>query len=114
MSSVTASLQNLVSSFLDIIKAIFQTFYSAFETVFATASGLISSIVDLMSGLIGFILGKHPHSCTYNSGFQDANVCICASGNIVIIGLLIAAFVGYSAYQQKQGRNKKGQTKKLM
>lgn len=32
-------------------------------------------------------------------------------GNIVIIGLLVAAFVGYSAYQQKQGRNKKGMLK---
>lgn len=29
-------------------------------------------------------------------------------GNIVIIGLLVAVFVGYSAYQQKQGRDKKG------
>ena len=29
-------------------------------------------------------------------------------GNIVVIGLLIAAFVGYSAYQQKQGRTASG------
>ncbi|KAL8915664.1 MAG: hypothetical protein Q9172_006782 [Xanthocarpia lactea] len=88
MSSITSSLSNLVSSFLDILKSIFLTFYSALETVFATASSLLHSIADLFSGLVGFILG-----------------------NIVIIGFLVAAFVGYSAYQQKQGRNKKGALK---
>ncbi|KAL8766906.1 MAG: hypothetical protein Q9209_006454 [Squamulea sp. 1 TL-2023] len=88
MSSITSSLNNLISSFLDILKSIFATFYSAFETVFTTASSLMNSIVDLFSGLLGFILS-----------------------NIVIIGFLVAAFVGYSAYQQKQGRNKKGMLK---
>ncbi|KAI4223432.1 MAG: hypothetical protein L6R36_005424 [Xanthoria steineri] len=88
MSSITSSLNNLISSFLDILTSIFNTFYSALETVFATASSLLSSIVDLFSGFVGFILG-----------------------NIVIIGLIVAAFVGYSAYQQKQGRNKKGMLK---
>ncbi|KAL8831877.1 MAG: hypothetical protein Q9170_005104 [Blastenia crenularia] len=88
MSSITSSLSDLLSSFLSILRSIFDTFYSAIETVFTTASSLISSIVDLFSGFVGFIFG-----------------------NIVIIGLLIAAFVGYSAYQQKQGRNKKGAVK---
>ncbi|KAI4231639.1 MAG: hypothetical protein L6R40_007672 [Gallowayella cf. fulva] len=88
MSSITTSLSNLLSSFLDIIRSIFLTFYSALETVFTTASSLISSIVDLFSGAVGFIFG-----------------------NIAIIGVLVAAFVGYSAYQQKQGRNKKGMLK---
>lgn len=32
-------------------------------------------------------------------------------GNIVVIGFLVGAFVAYSAYQQKQGRNKKGVVK---
>ncbi|KAL8679714.1 MAG: hypothetical protein Q9186_004032 [Xanthomendoza sp. 1 TL-2023] len=88
MSSITTSLSNLLSSFLEILRSILSTFYSALETVFATASSLISSIIDLFSGAVGFVLG-----------------------NIVIIGFLVAAFVGYSAYQQKQGRNKKGALK---
>ncbi|KAL8789753.1 MAG: hypothetical protein Q9213_001004 [Squamulea squamosa] len=88
MSSITSSLNNLLSSILDILKSILATFYSAFQTLFSTTSSLLNSIVDLCSGLFGFILS-----------------------NIVIIGFLIAAFVGYSAYQQKQGRNKKGMLK---
>lgn len=38
---------------------------------------------------------------------------MCFAGNIVIIGFLVAAFVAYSAYQQKQGRNKKGVLKSV-
>ncbi|KAI4170673.1 MAG: hypothetical protein LQ343_004771 [Gyalolechia ehrenbergii] len=90
MSSISSSLSNLTSSFLSIIRSIFDTFYSAFETLFATTSALIGSIVDLFSGFVGFVLG-----------------------NIVIIGFLVAAFVAYSAYQQKQGRNKKGVLKSV-
>ena len=41
----------------------------------------------------------------------DANECVLPIGNIVIIGLLIAAWVGYSAYQQKSGRTIAGKTK---
>ncbi|KAI4209816.1 MAG: hypothetical protein LQ351_007285 [Letrouitia transgressa] len=90
MSSITHSLNNLLTSFLNVIRAIFDTAFSAIETVFATASSAIASIADLALGLFNWILS-----------------------NIVIIGLLVAAFVGYSAYQQKQGRNKKGQVKKM-
>ncbi|KAL8920635.1 MAG: hypothetical protein Q9208_006117 [Pyrenodesmia sp. 3 TL-2023] len=86
--SITSSLSDLLSSFLSIIRNILSSFYHAFETVFATASSLVASIADLMRGFVGFIFG-----------------------NIVIIGFLIAAFVGYSAYQQQSGRNKKGQLK---
>ncbi|KAI4097985.1 MAG: hypothetical protein LQ339_006646 [Xanthoria mediterranea] len=103
MSSITSSLNNLISSFLDILKSIFNTFYSALETVFATASSLLSSIVDLFSGFVGFVLDHRP--------WKANKVRRKPTGNIVIIGLLVAAFVGYSAYQQKQGRNKKGMLK---
>ncbi|KAL8747881.1 MAG: hypothetical protein Q9184_007541 [Pyrenodesmia sp. 2 TL-2023] len=86
--SITSSLSDLFHSFLSILRNILSTFYHAIETVFATASSLISSLADLMRGFLGFILS-----------------------NIVIIGFLVAAFVGYSAYQQNLGRNKKGQLK---
>ncbi|KAI4169487.1 MAG: hypothetical protein LQ348_007264 [Seirophora lacunosa] len=85
MSSLSASLQNLISAILSIFNSLFHTFYAAFDTLFTTASNLLHSIADLMSGFVGFVLG-----------------------NIVIIGFLVAAFVGYSAYQQKAGRNKRG------
>ncbi|KAL8846546.1 MAG: hypothetical protein Q9221_008376 [Calogaya cf. arnoldii] len=120
LATITTSLQNLISSFLNILTSIFNTFYSAIETVFATASSLIGSIVDLFSGFVGFVLGTSALLSLYtpnplpakemgprvkNKAKEDV------SGNIVIIGLLVAAFVGYSAYQQKQGRNKKGMLK---
>lgn len=127
MSSITSSLNNLISSFLDILKSIFNTFYSALETVFATASSLLSSIVDLFSGFVGFVLGTYPPLPILP--FPSTPISLYRktkdhrpwerltkyggnpTGNIVIIGLIVAAFVGYSAYQQKQGRNKKGMLK---
>ncbi|KAI4159241.1 MAG: hypothetical protein LQ342_006761 [Letrouitia transgressa] len=106
MSSITHSLNNLLASFLNVIRAIFDTAFSAIETVFTTASSAIASIADLALGLFNWILRDFVVYMEANgAGF---------AGNIVIIGLLVAAFVGYSAYQQKQGRNKKGQVKKRM
>ncbi|KAL9009720.1 MAG: hypothetical protein Q9173_005279 [Seirophora scorigena] len=102
MSSITASLQDLLSSILSVFGSIFNTFYAAFDTLFATASSLLHSIADMMSGLVGFVLGL---------ARKKADWCIKTTGNIVIIGFLVAAFVGYSAYQQKAGRNKKGALK---
>ena len=53
----------------------------------------------------------HPHPITFlclKQGFarkggkkNRTNVCELTIGNIVIIGVLVAAYVGYSAYRQK-------------
>ncbi|KAK4696898.1 hypothetical protein P7C71_g1093, partial [Lecanoromycetidae sp. Uapishka_2] len=78
MSGIVDGLSNLVSSIFEIFQGIFNTIFSAIQSVFGLAGDLISSIFDLMSGVVGFILG-----------------------NIVIIGIIVAGFVGYSAYRQK-------------
>ncbi|CAF9922196.1 hypothetical protein IMSHALPRED_005612 [Imshaugia aleurites] len=78
MSSLISGLENLVSSLFEILTGILNSVVSAIQSVFGLARDLIASIFDLMSGVVGFVLG-----------------------NIVIIGLLVAAYVGYSAYRQK-------------
>ncbi|KAL9119052.1 MAG: hypothetical protein Q9187_004391 [Circinaria calcarea] len=78
MSSILTSLQNLLSALLS-------TITSAFESVFAVFSTLIAQIYSLCLGLFNFLLG-----------------------NIVIIGILAAAFVGYTVYAQRQGGRVKG------
>jgi len=77
MASIVDSLTSLISSILNAI-------LSAFQYVFAVFQNLLSAVIDLVQKFAGFILG-----------------------NIVIIGILAAAVIGYGAYnrqqQQKQG-----------
>lgn len=100
MASILSSLENLVASIFDIFRSIFNTVLSALESVSAIFANLVRSIFDLMSGLVGFILGMFS---SFFTRVVKVNVKLkpCFSGNIVIIGILIAAFVGYSAYRQK-------------
>ncbi|KAF6227959.1 hypothetical protein HO133_007687 [Letharia lupina] len=90
MSSVATGISNLISSLFEILTGIVRSVFSAVQSVFGLARDLIASIFDLMSGLVGFVLG-----------------------NIVIIGVLVAVYVGYSAYRQKnQGGGITGGTKR--
>ncbi|KAL9132715.1 MAG: hypothetical protein Q9175_006112 [Cornicularia normoerica] len=89
MPSLASGISNLFSSLFEILSGIVNGVISALQSVFGLArdvitsifdmvAGLVTSIFDLMSGLVGFVLG-----------------------NIVIIGVLVAVYVGYSAYRQK-------------
>ncbi|MCJ1263499.1 hypothetical protein MMC22_003369 [Lobaria immixta] len=78
MSSIVSSVSDLISSIFEVFRSIFATIISALDSVLAVFTNLVRSVFDLMSGLVGFVLG-----------------------NIVIIGVIIAAYVGYTAYKQK-------------
>ena len=100
MASIFSGLQDLISSIFEIFRGIFSTIVSGFESVLGLFQNLISSIFDLMSGFVGFILGKVYFTCSWASTNSYADVLM-NIGNIVIIGVLAAAWVGYSAYRQK-------------
>ncbi|KAL6714344.1 hypothetical protein ACLMJK_007767 [Lecanora helva] len=98
MSGIISGLQHLFSSVIEIFTGIINTIVSLFQSALTTLlaafssllelfQSLIASIFDLMSGMIGFVLG-----------------------NIVIIGVLTAAYVGYSAYKQKNNQGGRGIT----
>lgn len=121
MSSLISGLQNLVSSVFEILTGILNSFVSAIQSVFGLAQDLISSIFDLMSGIVGFVLGELKFSCSGNGCARVGRVWMEGTGdadggfvgNIVIIGVLVAAYVGYSAYRQKnQGGGITGGVKK--
>lgn len=57
MAGIIDGIQNLISSFFEIIGGIFNTILSALQSVFQLFQNLIASIFDLMSGVVGFILG---------------------------------------------------------
>lgn len=116
MSSLTNGLSNLFSSLFEILSGILNGVFSAFQSVFGLGRDLIASVFDLMSGVVGFIFGTFCWSPAFDDKFEASNMSIIqllgwesvlsvcewgCVGNIVIIGVLVAAYVGYSAYRQK-------------
>lgn len=142
MSSIVSSVSDLISSIFEVFRSIFATIISALDSVLAVFTNLVRSVFDLMSGLVGFVLGEFPLlcMCTYAlHSFQSSLsppigihyiihphkkvieevswgmkkvsqeskkncmlMCLMdPTGNIVIIGVIIAAYVGYTAYKQK-------------
>ncbi|MCJ1405572.1 hypothetical protein MMC11_008800 [Xylographa trunciseda] len=96
MASILASVRDLLASIVGLFTSVLQTIVNIFasavravvagvEAVFGLFGTLGKDAFDLVSGLVGFLLG-----------------------NIVIIGVLAAAFVGYTVYQQRQGRSVSG------
>ncbi|MCJ1477803.1 hypothetical protein MMC13_006476 [Lambiella insularis] len=85
ISSIMGLFASIFQTILDIFASIFHAIISAIQSVFSVIGTLGRDLVDLMSGLVGFLLG-----------------------NIVIIGVLIAAFVGYTVFQQRQGKSVTG------
>ncbi|MCJ1282327.1 hypothetical protein MMC26_001650 [Xylographa opegraphella] len=96
MSSILSSIRALLASIIDLFVSVIQTaagivtgalgaVVSGIEAVFGLFGTLGKDAFDLVSGLVGFLLG-----------------------NIVIIGVLVAAFVGYTVYQQRQGKSVSG------
>lgn len=91
MSSITHSLQNLLT-------ALFDTILSTFQSVFAVFTTLITQLYELSLGLLNFLLGE-----LFFRFWRQGGALMCLPGNILIIGVLVAAFVGYTLYAQKQG-----------
>ena len=106
---LASGVEHFFGSILEMLNGILSTILSAFQSVLALAKNLIASIFDLMSGVVGFILGMLPFSLGLMvercEGYRMTNAVI---GNIVIIGVIVAAFIGYQAYTGKRvGQGKK-------
>ncbi|KAI9798989.1 MAG: hypothetical protein M1833_004342 [Piccolia ochrophora] len=82
MSSITHSLNNLLTSIFDIFRSLLNTLLSSVQSVGAVLTNLVRSVADLALSLFNFLLN-----------------------NIVILGLIAAAFVGYSVYRQRHGQD---------
>lgn len=60
------------------------------------------SVVDLAGGLVNFVLGTFRcSSAWFDCGKRGRGLILIVAGHVVVIGVLIAAYVGYTAYAQK-------------
>jgi hypothetical protein len=103
MTGILTSISNLLQSILDVFTSLFNTLFSSIQGVFALAATAVQSVLGLFQGLIGFLLSMYSSCATDRKG-----VLTWVVDNIVIIGVIIAGFVGYSAYQQRQHKTVTG------
>ncbi|CCA69299.1 hypothetical protein PIIN_03198 [Serendipita indica DSM 11827] len=96
MASITSSIENLFHSLWQIVSGLAGSFAAVgtslialvqhlFQAVFGILAAIITAITDLMSGLVGFVLGE----CVPRDleGYSDT-----FSGNVFIILALGAAY----------------------
>ncbi|KAF2264993.1 hypothetical protein CC78DRAFT_567975 [Lojkania enalia] len=101
MSSIISSLTDLVKSVFEVIWSFFTTaghlaqrtlgfMLHIFEAAINVGIEFLKGLVELAGGIVQFVLG-----------------------NILILGIIVAAFFGYLQYQRKQGNTVRVGNKKL-
>jgi phage-related protein len=109
MPSVTSSITDLIGSIISVITSaisgvlglfqhLFSTIFGIIQTLFAAVGTSIAGLAQTFEGLLKFLLSEYHYSIT---GVQNAYVDI---GNILVIGLVLAALFLYSMYQQRGGK----------
>ncbi len=112
MTGILASINNLIQSILGIFTSILNTIFSSVQGVFAVSGTLVQDLVNMFRGLLGFLMSAYSPVLCLRPELRDAGVWanfpFPSADNIIIIGVLVAGFVGYSAYQQKQHKTVTG------
>lgn len=121
VESILGSIINAITSLFTGILAIFQhilnIFIGVFQTTFSAVGQAISGLVQTFQGLLKFLLSKQTSLPLYRCLDGDSlNGKLTGEiGNILIIGVFIAAIFLYGAYQQRtQGAGRIGTQKKTI
>jgi phage-related protein len=119
MASVTSSIADLIGSIVSAITSIFRGILALFQHLFNTIFGIvgtlfsavgtsISGLAQTFEGLLKFLLSEFPSAASklgalrhWVDELQSSNAVI---GNILIVGLVLAALFIYSIYQQRGGK----------
>ena len=121
MASIISSLTDLVQSVIEVIWSLFHTAFNVAQngvsfvvSLFAGALNLVADffkgIIELTGGMVQFIISKSPLLLGTYISQQNANG---RTGNIIVLGVIVAVFVGFLQYQKNQGRAVKVGDKKL-
>jgi hypothetical protein len=119
MPSVTGSIADLIGSVVTAITSIFTGILGLFQLLFNTVFGVvgtlfsaigasIAGLAQTFEGLLKFLLSELPSAASrlvalrhWVDQLQTSNTF---TGNILVIGLVLAALFIYSVYQQRGGK----------
>jgi len=86
----------IFSSISSLVEGLVQTITGILNTALSAVQGALAAVASVFAGLAGIA----------------KNLVELVLGNIVIIGVLVAALVGYTAMQQRRGRVQGGSVSK--
>lgn len=108
MSSILKALSDLVGSILEVFTSIINTIFSVFQSIFSIFGTLTKDVVNLFGGLINFIFSKLLPDTINTTRFRGLSFpkhpLTARTGNIFIIGTILAAFFLYIVYSQRQAK----------
>ena len=130
MPSVTNSVESIIGSIINAITSVFtgilaifqhilNIFIGVFQTTFSAVGQAISGLAQTFQGLLRFLLSKlfSSASDSHKSDFvcTEEELALTEIGNILIIGVFVAALFLYGVYQQRtQGTGRVGTQKKTI
>ncbi|KAF2197617.1 hypothetical protein GQ43DRAFT_444108 [Delitschia confertaspora ATCC 74209] len=101
MSSIIASIKDLITSLFEVVFSIFgiaaNLVQNGISLVASTFAGLINMVIDMFKGVINAAGG----------------IVSFTASNFLILGVIAAAFFGFLQFQRSQGRTVKVGDKKL-
>ena len=104
LGSLVSSIFHAITAALGSIVAVFQSLLNAIlgviQTMFAALGTAVSGLAQTFEGLVKFLLGEFLHETKR----WCAQILTLETGNIVVIGGVVAAFFLYAMYQQRNGR----------
>lgn len=116
VGSIFNAIISVFTGALAIVQSFFNAILLAFSTFFNAIGASVRELASTFEGLTKFILSKSYHfpvikMRTEALEYQSINTL--NLGNIVVLGALAAAFVGYTVYTARQGRPVTAGNKKI-
>ena len=111
LGSVMNTITSLFTGILAIFQHILNLFLGVLQTTFAAVGQTVSGLAQTFQGLLKFLLSK---STSPTAHVMD-DILIVVLGNLLIIGVFVAAIFLYGVYQQRtQGTGRVGAQKKTI
>lgn len=104
INGIFAVFQSILTTVASVFQWILNTIFSIFNTILAMIGNAVSGVADVFGGLIKFLLSEFSPLFPVSAvGGGEADWIV---GNIVVIGVIVAAVVLYGVYAQKNGQVK--------
>ncbi len=98
VSSIFGAIKAILTSILAVFQTLFNTLFDVLRTALSAVGTMISGLAQTFEGLFKFLLSgfRRPLAIIFTK--------IVTSGNIVVIGGVVAVIFLYGVYQQRNGR----------
>jgi|SRR5450432_3475764 phage-related protein len=104
ISSILSAIASAFSGIIGLFQGLLNAIFGVIGTLFSAVGTSIAGLTQTFEGLLKLLLSKSTlfvKSLASIEAFTDLNM---PTGNILVIGLILAVLFIYSVYQQRGGR----------